>query len=494
MNKEELHIFYDDGLKVEFSSSNNYSSSSAWQDILLELSTRGNFKKECEQDRLVVNYDDIVVTIDDWRQVFKNQILQKYFTSIFSNKQNEHLNSVVKYNQRVREENNKNVPLKKVNLPKPVNGNYVNSEDPYLSSILQKRVHDKHLEEQKKEQKLQKTTVKQTPVTVTRNNKFSSKKIVVGGLTLLALTSGLALYHVNSLINEKQNKEQPDLNVPDNQYTETDQNYKETSNKDYVTFLNNEEKISTNDNFEIGLNINDVLESKEQSDNSVALEKDDNNYTLSYQDRSFDDKVIITQAKYGNSIERNAKKCGIDPKIILGIATQESGDHELGLRSGSKGGLMQIEMSYWRNKDITYYDFDDKEYYVIKITDDAVKEVDNCILIGCAILQNELKSHNYNIPLAIQSYNMGYSNMNRVLDVTSLKTGLTKMQIVNNPDCLEWMNYTNVVNSGDPDYVKKVLSYIGYGYDVFELNCLDENNAVKSCSTLPITTSSEKTI
>ena len=101
MNKEELHIFYDDGLKVEFSSSNNYSSSSAWQDILLELSTRGNFKKECEQDRLVVNYDDIVVTIDDWRQVFKNKILQKYFTSIFSNKQNEHLNSVVKYNQRI---------------------------------------------------------------------------------------------------------------------------------------------------------------------------------------------------------------------------------------------------------------------------------------------------------------------------------------------------------------------------------------------------------
>ena len=84
--------------------------------------------------------------------------------------------------------------------------------------------------------------------------------------------------------------------------------------------------------------------------------------------------------------------------------------------------------------------------------------------------------------------------MSKILDETSAKTGLTKTSIINNDNCLEWLNYTDVVNGGDPNYINNVLSWTGYGYSFYEFVCQKENGDLKVCTTIPITNDTVKAI
>lgn len=227
---------------------------------------------------------------------------------------------------------------------------------------------------------------------------------------------------------------------------------------------------------------------------TVLPETIEENTVLCYEDNSSCDKALKTKANYYDIIQKYARKCGLDPKLVLGIATQESGDHEYGLRTGSTGGLMQIEMGFWDGKEIEYYDFDDNENYIIKINREVIKDVENNVLIGCAILQNELRMFNDNILLATLSYNQGYNNTSKILNKTSLETGIPKMDIINNQSCLAWLDYTYASGEGDPNYISNVLQYTGFGYDTFELCCKKENGDFVMATTNPIISETTKTI
>lgn len=457
MNKEKLHIFYDVNVgeirATIVDNKGTYVSTSAWQDILKSLNLNRTFKRTCSHDGLIVEYSDIIVQIDNWKICAKNPTVSEYLRKNIAIQQNNRLEKVRDYNAIIAGKNS-------------------NHNEDVVPPFLQKALKERH------EQALNSTTQENTSVTPTvqQNTLKVKRKNKYTGAVLSIVTGTLVLSMLST----------PPMSL---QKGTKDETLSQTtiSNIPTVEYQSFTQQISNEDDFKINLSIDDLFNS---NDNSI-------NYNCSisfkYDDRSQTDKAIETRIKYGDLIEKYAKKCGIDPKIVLGIATQESGNHELGLRAGSKGGLMQIEISYWNGKEITYYDFDDKESYIIKI-DDNVNDVENNILIGCAILQNELKIFNYNIPLAIQSYNEGYSNMSKILDETSAKTGLTKTSIINNDNCLEWLNYTHVVNGGDPNYINNVLSWTGYGYSFYEFVCQKENGDLKVCTTIPITNDTVKAI
>ncbi len=460
MNKETLHIFYDPSLqkiKIQISSKDGlYLPTSAWQDILVSLMDNSSFKRTCSRDDLVVEYSDIVVKIDNWKECAKSPLVSRYIMKTVSKQQQARIQTVSKHNETVLA-SKKNVTV------------VTNSSDkeliPLAISKALKEKHDKafnEFEQQalKKSQQVNNSSKKES-LKVKRKNKYRIAVPLITGALVLSILSQPAMFKEDKNI-------VPEENIPVENVSVEPTGIPMSTNV-----------MDINDNFQIGLDINDIV----QPNFLVSNYSEDVN--LKYEDRSEEDKAIETKVKYGDLIEKYAKKCGIDPKIVLGIATQESGNHELGLRSGSKGGLMQIEASYWQGKEVTYYDFDDKEYYVIKI-DDNINNVENNILVGCALLQNELRIFNYNILLAIQSYNMGYSNMSKILDATSAQTGLTKTQIINDENCLDWLKYTNVVNQGDPNYVNNVLSWTGFGYSFYELSCQKESGDVKICTTLPI--------
>lgn len=206
---------------------------------------------------------------------------------------------------------------------------------------------------------------------------------------------------------------------------------------------------------------------------------------FTYEDQSKSDKAIFTKNRYGELIEKYAKKCGIDPNIILGIAVTESGNHEYGLTHGSMGGLMQIEISYWDGKELDYYDFDDNSYHTIKITRDAIQNVENNIFIGCVMCQNELVTH-HSIPASVMAYNQGDSNMNKIFNETSRNTGVSTLEMRNNSEHLEWLDYTYASNAGDKDYVSHVFSNIGFGYETFDLKCQLPTGEIIKYTTGPV--------
>lgn len=464
MNKEKLHIFYDVSIgeiRGNFTDEKGvYISTSAWQDILKSLLENKKFQKKCFSDGLLVEYSDIIVQIDNWHEcIIKNQTVKEYIQKVIATQQYNRLKTVKIYNENVLNSRSKSTTTQNEELlPSFLEKAFKERHDNFNVSTMQENS-QQSVEHQKK-----------PSLKVKRKNKYPSgiiSSVVVGAMVIGALSMPTK---------SVQKKSDPEFST----YTIS------TSMPSISKQQINNQELANND-FKVDLNISDFIDS---STKEIIYDTDT---SLQYEDRSQTDKAIETRTKYGDLIEKYAKKCGIDPRIVLGIATQESGNHELGLRYGSKGGLMQIEVSYWNGKEITYYDFDDKESYIIKINDN-ITDVENNILIGCAILQNELKIFNYNIPLAIQSYNEGYSNMSKILDETSAKTGLTKTSIINNDNCFEWLNYTNVVETGDPNYVNNVLSWTGYGYNFYEFVCQKENGDLKVCTTIPITSDIVKTI
>ena len=79
------------------------------------------------------------------------------------------------------------------------------------------------------------------------------------------------------------------------------------------------------------------------------------------------------------------------------------------------------------------------------------------------ILSNELKTFDYNIPLAVAAYNLGSGNINTVLRNTSNRTGVSIDSMKNNPNGNVWTEGPERRNLGvgDPEYPDHVFSYLG---------------------------------
>ena len=75
------------------------------------------------------------------------------------------------------------------------------------------------------------------------------------------------------------------------------------------------------------------------------------------------------------------------------------------------------------------------------------------------IFSTYLKQMNGNIPAAIQSYNMGPSSVNKILDTYCSCCGKTKDEVLKQND-LGWLLYRNSSYSGDPFYFEHVSRYV----------------------------------
>ena len=64
-----------------------------------------------------------------------------------------------------------------------------------------------------------------------------------------------------------------------------------------------------------------------------------------------------------------------------------------------------------------------------------------------------------NYPLAIQSYNMGPSSVNKILNAYCLSCGKTYDEVINSDD-LGWLSFRNSSYPGDSSYLEHVSRYI----------------------------------
>lgn len=186
---------------------------------------------------------------------------------------------------------------------------------------------------------------------------------------------------------------------------------------------------------------------------------------LDFNDYSDTQKATTTKEKYYDLICEIAPLYGIDSNLMLGLCTQEGTEHKPGINKGGAIGLTQIQASVWLDKDLneTYYILNTEtgEYELHnfgRITLDDCNDLRMNIHIGCRILQNCLRTCNYNLTAALQMYNMGYNTLFSMIDSYAKSCGKTRKEVLNNPNDLGWMNYRKL--KGDDGYAERVNSWI----------------------------------
>ena len=177
---------------------------------------------------------------------------------------------------------------------------------------------------------------------------------------------------------------------------------------------------------------------------------------LQIEDETESEKANKTKELYYDIIEKYANMYGVLPSVILAIATQERGVHSDTIDQGGAIGLMQVQVSVWDGKDLEVYNYDTNSKEKIHITLDNLRDVSFNIKVGCAIFQNYLKKMKDNYPLAIQSYNMGPSSVNKILNAYCLSCGKTYDEVINSDD-LGWLSFRNSSYPGDSFYLEHVL-------------------------------------
>ncbi len=214
----------------------------------------------------------------------------------------------------------------------------------------------------------------------------------------------------------------------------------------------------------------------EDLDNSYALKQDDvtykekevnnmmreniNTFHFSYEDRSHSENIENAK-RYEDLFNEYGSRYGIDPNLLMALASQESGgEHYNNLDNGPAEGIMQIEKSVHIGTTVTAYNVETHEYESIKVTAENLQDIETNIQVGTMILQNCLKEKNYNIPLALQTYNFGPGNMSEVLHTCSDLEDISIDSMINDPTSNEWMRYRNYLDVGDPEYVEHVFSYL----------------------------------
>lgn len=280
------------------------------------------------------------------------------------------------------------------------------------------------------------------PKKVKRVNKHVGVEIIAG---ILALSTLAAV-----LIHEHAKQKNNDLPITPSTTITYETEATIPNNDEIVNYTWENNDVSNEEEKQI------FVDESETNDNSI-------NVCIDYEDRTEEEKGIITKAYYGEIIEKYAKMYGLDSNIVFGIATQERGVHSTKKDPGGATGLMQLQNAVWVGEEITAYNYDLGKYETVKIYEDTLKDVFSNIKIGCMYFQNCMNYMDNNVIAAIQCYNYGYGNMQTVLGAYSSQTGKTKQEILNDVTDYGWMDYRDTIpeNEGDRIYIEHVLSWVG---------------------------------
>lgn len=183
-------------------------------------------------------------------------------------------------------------------------------------------------------------------------------------------------------------------------------------------------------------------------------------FHFSYKNRQ-DEENISNAKRYEDLFQKYAVMYGLDANLLMAIAAQEScGDHYSHLDRGPAEGIMQIEKSVHIGENVSAYNFEKGEVETIYVTRDKLQDLETNIKIGAMILRSSIENCRYNIPLGIQSYNFGPGNMAKSIAMCCDLENLDEDEIKYNPTNNVWLKYRAFLNTGDPQYIEHVFSFM----------------------------------
>lgn len=327
-------------------------------------------------------------------------------------------NNAIKITDSIMKFKNNNTEVKIIN--------YKNNRDISLDTIIEKIYKDKIRQRREYLKKQKVKRVKTITYTVV--------------LSLSVLTS--------ALINLNQAKGTENINQQEPAIVETyNANNYEISKEEY------------ND-------VNDVVE------NEINYNENKQIIDLEFEDRTDSEKYRITKAYYENFIAQIANEYGVDPGVMLAIATQESGVHNVEQR-GPAIGLMQIERAVWNNQSITAYNYAKNSYETLNINEQKLKDLEFNVRVACMHFQKCLKDSNYNLSAAIQMYNYGYGNVEKTFKLY-YGDNIEMKSLLDNTNN-EWLAYRDYISVGDNRYLEHILSYVE---NIDDIKCKNNNEVI----------------
>ncbi len=143
-----------------------------------------------------------------------------------------------------------------------------------------------------------------------------------------------------------------------------------------------------------------------------------------------------------------AKLYGLDADLLCSICVEETrGNFNVTNKKSGAHGLMQIMPDVWANQTVSYYKLNEAsgqfELHSLHITPKMLKDPVWSVHIGSIILQTCLISKNYNIPLAIQSYNQGTGATTKILKKYCRAYNKDYESVINNPSDIGWIEYAH---------------------------------------------------
>ena len=298
-----------------------------------------------------------------------------------------------------------------------------------------------------------------------RKNKYLGPEIFALGLATYIFFTASA--KADGIVLEQPNVQDPTIDYNDNQiensYSKAVESLKEKGLNVEIDIPSHDVKFSPPPK-----HTEETSLIEPQNNNKIISDNTNNDFFfIDYEDRTSTDKAVETRENYSSVIEKYARMYGLDPKLILAIATQETGNHYKYLDSGPAIGLMQIEKSVWKNGGkITAYNFETSSWETITLTADDydnfmynLRDLDYNVKIACMLFQYNLRYFDYNILAGIQAYNMGMGSLDRVIDNYCMDKNLIREQVLDNQYDDGWLLYRNYISSGDSLYIEHVLSY-----------------------------------
>lgn len=305
------------------------------------------------------------------------------------------------------------------------------------------------------------------PKKVKRHNKHTGRKIIAGALVLTIL-GGV----IGKEISDKTKK---------------------TEDLPQETTITQETQIPSETIYEPGKQegvIGSVDLLKDVHFTDIKINNNDTNSIdvyIDFEDTSDTSKAKKTRAYYGSLIEKYSKMYGLNPEIVIAIATQERGIHSDKKDSGGATGLMQLQNSVWVGETITAYNYETNKREKLVINEYMLSDIFYNVKIGCMYFQNCMDYMDGNILAAIQCYNMGYGSMKTILRQYSKDTGKSVDEILNDVKDCGWLEYRSMriggkQIAGDPNYLENVLRWLGPNIEVnnLELNGNFINLSIKN--------------
>lgn len=225
---------------------------------------------------------------------------------------------------------------------------------------------------------------------------------------------------------------------------------------------------------------NKLLEELEKEEIIIAEEPIMSTY-LEYDTIIDEEKATHAYDNYYEIVDNYATKWGISSNLAMCMLTQESG--------GYCTNLMQIQFNSWIDMPLTVYNFYENRYDTIVLTDNADKyngkgyicinrnDLNNPktnISVGCIILKKSCEKMNYHIGAGIQCYNFGMGNMSKVLEATASAQDTTITDLLSDQSNLDFTEYTDIIDVGDPNYLQNVVRYMENPEEGFSIKYVDE--------------------